>query len=119
MIKKGRGKQAFDWKLWLPRGIVILYICFLSLFALDVFSEGYGFLELLVALFMHLLPSLVLVGVLILAWKRPKWGGITFLVLGLIFTVFFNTYEDLINFLIISLPLFITGGLFVWSGKTS
>ena len=111
--------KGFDWLLWLPRGIAIIYILFLSLFALDVFSEGYGFLELLVALFMHLLPSLVLVAILILAWKRPKWGGIAFLVLGLIFTVFFNTYESLVGFLIISLPLFITGGLFVWSGKTS
>jgi len=41
---------------WAPRIIAILFIVFISLFALDVFIEGYGFWETIVALFMHLVP---------------------------------------------------------------
>ena len=118
-MAKKRSLTGIDWKLWLPRGLAILYILLLSLFSLDVFSEGYAFPELLLALFMHLLPALVLTAILVLAWYRPKWGGIAFLVLGLVFTIFFHTYENIVAFLVISLPLFVTGGLFVWSGKTS
>ena len=47
-----------------PRVIGIL---FLSSFALEVFGQGYSASELVVALFMLLIPSLVLIAVLILA----------------------------------------------------
>ena len=57
---------------WAPRIISILFILFLSLFALDVFGQGYGFWETVQALFMHLLPSLLLVAALLLAW-RWEW----------------------------------------------
>ena len=49
-----------------PRVIAILGILFLSSFALDVFGEGYSAADLVVALFMHLIPSFVLIAVLIL-----------------------------------------------------
>ena len=50
-----------------PQVIGILGILFLSSFALDVFGQGYSASELVVALFMHLFPSLVLIASLILA----------------------------------------------------
>lgn len=100
---------------WTPRVLVILYILFLSLFALDVFSGGYGFFEMIVALFMHLFPSLVLVGILVYSWKKEKIGGYIFLIMGVVFTFFFDTYEDIISFLIISGPVFLVGGLFLLS----
>lgn len=50
-----------------PRVVGILGILFLSSFELDVFGQGYSASELVVALFMHLIPSLVLIAVLILA----------------------------------------------------
>ena len=81
------------------------------MFALDVFGE-YGFPEVLVALFMHLIPSFVLIALLITAWKWPRLGGVLFLVLTLIFVVFFKLYEDFIVFLIVGLPVFIIGILF-------
>ena len=62
---------------WAPRLLSILYICFLSLFALDVFNEGYGFPKILVALVMHLRLSLVLAAVLAVAWRR-EWIGAVF-----------------------------------------
>jgi hypothetical protein len=62
---------------WAPRALAIAYIAFISMFALDVFSEGHGFWEILLALTMHLIPTFVLIVVLILAW-RWEWVGTTF-----------------------------------------
>ena len=59
---------------WTPRILSIAYIVFLSLFALDVFREGYSFWRTGLALVIHLIPALVLVVVLILAW-RWEWIG--------------------------------------------
>jgi len=101
---------------WLPRILGILFICFISLFSFDVFGE-YGFPIVLVALFMHLIPSLVLAGILAVAWKWEKIGGILFLILGIVFTLFFHTYEDLIVFLIVSLPVFLIGILFLINSR--
>ncbi len=112
-------KKRFDWLLWTPRILVIIYILFLSMFAFDVFGEGYGFPEVLIGLFMHLIPSLVLIALLVVAWKWPRWGGIAFLVLGVIFTIFFKTYQDLVVFLLISLPVFVVGGLFLAKSPSS
>lgn len=100
---------------WAPRVLAILFIMFISIFALDVFGEGYGFLELLVALFMHLIPVFILAAVLLIAWRWEKIGGIIFILLGLLFTFFFHTYRDLIGFLIISGPVFLIGVLFLIS----
>ena len=38
--------------LWTPRVLAILYAAFISVFALDVFGEGYGFPVVLWALLM-------------------------------------------------------------------
>ncbi len=90
---------------WLPRVLAIIYAVFISIFALD----GESFLGVLI----HLIPSFVLVGIIILAWKKELYGGIVFVIFSIIFTIFFNTYREIISFLLISLPLLIIGGLFI------
>jgi hypothetical protein len=59
---------------WTPRAASIIFILFVSIFAFDVFGQNYGFWELLWVLFLHLIPSLVLLGALIVAW-RYEWVG--------------------------------------------
>ena len=59
---------------WTPRGLSIVFIAFLSLFSMDVFSEHLGFWQTALALAMHLIPSFVLIAALILAW-RWEWIG--------------------------------------------
>jgi hypothetical protein len=95
-----------------PRILVIIYICFISMFAFDVFAE-YAFPEVLVALFMHLIPSFALLALLAVAWKRPRLGGALFLILAIFFTIFFKLYEDFIVFLIIGLPVYTISILFL------
>ena len=109
MKKKQKKNQVLFWS---PRILTIIYILFISLFALDVFSE-YSFPEALIALFMHLIPTFLLIGLLVIAWKKEFIGGIIFLVLAVVFTIFFNTYRELITLLLISGPVFLIGTLFL------
>jgi hypothetical protein len=44
-----------------------------------VFGAGYGPLETLVALFMHLLPNFILLALVLLAWRWPWVGALGFL----------------------------------------
>jgi hypothetical protein len=98
-------------------GLAIFFNLFLMLFALDIFGEGYGLVELLVGLFMHLIPNMILGLITFLAYKKTLIGGIAFLVLGLIFTVFFHTYREFIVFIMINGPLYLIGGLLILSSK--
>ena len=59
---------------WTPRALSIVFIAFLSLFALDVFDGHLGFWQTVLALTIHLIPSLVLIAALVLAW-RWEWIG--------------------------------------------
>jgi len=89
----------------LLRVIIVLYIAMISIFALD--AESFlGFL-------IHLIPSILLVGIAAIAWRSDKAGGILFIVLAFIFTAFFNTYNNWGAFVFVSLPLFAIGILFL------
>ncbi|NBR52474.1 MAG: hypothetical protein EBT91_03290 [Rhodobacteraceae bacterium] len=99
-----------------PRVIGILGILFLSSFALDVFGQGYSASDLVVALFMHLIPSLVLIAVLTLAWTYERLGGALFIAAAIGPWAVFPD-NDLIANLIISGPFFIVGLLFWISGS--
>ena len=96
--------------------LAIIYILFLSMFALDVFGE-YKFPEVLLALLMHLIPSLILIGILIWAWKKPRIGGIFFIVLSIFFTIFFKTYQMWQSLVFLTLPLLVIGSLFILENK--
>lgn len=101
---------------WIPRILGILYVVFLSIFAFDVFSELEG-IRIIRALFVHLIPSLVLLVLLVWGWKKPFQGGIAWIVLAIIFTIFFKTYTDVIVFAIISLPILLVGIFFLIEGN--
>lgn len=63
--------------------LVILYIAFVGMFALDVFGQGYGFFELIVAFLIHLTPVYVLIVVFLVAKKRAIAGSLLFTCLGI------------------------------------
>ena len=65
--------------VWTPRVLGILFALFLSIFALDVFGAGYTIGETIVALFMHLIPTFVLLIALGLAWRWQWVGALVFL----------------------------------------
>jgi hypothetical protein len=98
---------------WTPRGLCILFALFISLLALDVFAEGYGFWEALVALMIHLIPTWVIVAVLVISWRREWIGAALFGALGLLYIVVFWEPSGWPAYLMISGPLFLIGGLFL------
>lgn len=70
---------------WTPRVLSIAFIGFLSLFALDVFNETSGFWKTILALAMHLIPSIVLIAVLVLAWKWEWIGAAIYAAAGVLY----------------------------------
>jgi hypothetical protein len=97
---------------WAPRIAAILIIFFVSLFSLDVFEMEASPLELLGAFLMHSIPSIVMILMLIFAWRRPVVGFIAFLIAGLFFLRFVIFGADLGHFLLFSGPLLLISALF-------
>ncbi len=98
---------------WFPRILSIVFILFLSLFATDVFFMEGPLLKKLTGFLIHLIPSFCLLFFLRVAWREPKKGGYLFLILGIIFTLRFQTYKNIFSFLLISLPIIIAGVCFL------
>ncbi len=102
-------EKRLDFMKWTGRIISILIGLFLVLMSFDtpVFTLGF---------FMHLIPAFLVFGALGVAWKYEVIGGWIFVLLGLISVFFFSTYEDVVTFLIVSMPLFAVGVLFLFCG---
>jgi hypothetical protein len=83
----GRWDRAL---IWTPRVLCILFAAFISIFALDVFSEGRGFWTTIAALGMHLIPTAIVVLVTIAAWRFPLVGTFAFLATGLLYIFTFG-----------------------------
>ena len=101
---------------WSPRILGILIAVFVSLFALDVFGEGYSSWETIGALAMHLLPTLVILVVLGIAWRWEWTGGFLFVALGVLYITLFWEPSNLPAYLVILGPLILTGILFLLDG---
>ncbi len=94
---------------WLPRILGIGFVLFISVFSLDVFSEYSGW-AIVLPLVMHLLPSLLLLGVVVFAWKNEMLGGWLFVAAGILLFAL-SDFESVI----ISLPAIVIGALFLAS----
>jgi len=108
---------------WTPRILSILFILFLMLFSLDVFSEELGFWQTLVGLMMHNIPSFVLLIMLIVSWKYEIVGCVSFILAGLLYISLILRNSLLEGFqwyyitwiVLISGPAFLVGILFLLS----
>ena len=76
-------KKISKFVYWAPRILSIFFILFLALFSLDIFGMGLDFWGTVLGLFMHNIPSLVLLAVLVISWKYEIVGGIAFILAGL------------------------------------
>ena len=75
---------------WSPRIAGILFVLFLSLFALDIFDMQLGFWGTIVGLFMHLIPSILLAAAIAIAWKWEWVGALLFIGWAIWYVVFFR-----------------------------
>jgi len=107
---------------WAPRILSIIFILFLSLFSLDIFDMNLGFWGIILGLFMHNIPSIILIALLIVAWKYDIVGAIAFISAGILYIMLLLTSSNFELFmlswiLLISLPCFILGILWILSWK--
>jgi prolipoprotein diacylglyceryltransferase len=102
---------------WLPRVLCIFTILFVSLFALDSFSNPTAFL-------IHLIPSFILCAILIIAWRWEKAGGIILTIAGLALCIFVfqmnlrrthSIAASLMIVLMLCFPFVLAGILFIIS----
>ena len=105
-------RTAKRWLYWTPRIFCILFAAFLSLFALDVFGEGYSFWKTLLALLIHLVPVGVMILILVISWRWAWVGGIVFPSLGVLHIVWAWHRFPWSVYAIIAGPLFLLGILF-------
>jgi len=103
---------------WAPRALSIAFIVFLSLFALDVFGQGYGFWKTLLALTRHLIPSFVLIVALVLAWRWEWIGAALYAGAGALYITWVMRHRippttKLVWILMIAGPAFVIAALFL------
>jgi hypothetical protein len=92
---------------WLPRILSVLFILFISLFALDAFDDPQWY----IAFPIHLIPTFILLFLTLIAWKRPKFGGLVFCLFGLLSYFIFHT-------LILTLPVLFIGIFYFLANNT-
>ena len=122
-------KKVSKFIYWTPRILSIIFILFLALFSLDIFEGNYGFWGTIVGLFMHNIPAIILLIVLIISWKREIVGGIGFVLAGILYIAIILTniiragfeWHYLLWVAQISGIAFLTGALFLvgWFKKTN
>jgi len=105
---------------WLPRVLGIASVVLLFSLSLDVFSQSTNTWQAIAAFFIHSIPALIMLIALIVAWRYPKLGGISLIVLSLILAGYIiNASRDriavdkiILNDIIVAGPFTLTGILF-------
>lgn len=98
---------------WAPRILAVALGAFFSIFALDVFGHGGSVGETALALLLHLLPSLLVLMVLALAWRRPVVGAAAFAALALAYLAWAWGRLRPASYLPIAAPLLVLAGLYL------
>ena len=98
---------------WSPRILGLVFVAFLAMFALDVFTEYQSPAQVLGAFALNLLPAVLMLGVLIVAWKYELAGAALLALAGIGYAVRASTHPSWI--LVIAGPLFLLAALFVLS----
>lgn len=97
---------------WFPRILSIAFAIFLSLFALDVFNEIHGFWQTVPAFSIHLIPAMIFVAALIVAW-RWEWIGAGLFALAAVYYGATVLPRHINWALVISLPQLLIATLFL------
>jgi hypothetical protein len=105
---------------WTPRIAGIVFVLFISLFALDIFDMRLSFWETLAGLFMHLIPSILLAFAIFLAWKWEWVGAVLFIGWAIWYVIFMQGFFWTVYLIIAGLPaliglLFLAG--WIWRNQ--
>jgi len=108
---------------WAARILSVLFIAFLTLFSFDVFGEGTGLGQEILAFLLHNVPSFVLIILLIVAWKHELAGGVMIALVGLAASAYFfslnyarsHSVSTGLRAAVIGAPFVVVGLLFIIS----
>jgi hypothetical protein len=121
LSRSGRRSPGQQLLYWSPRALCIVFALFISIFAMDVFQEGQGVWRTMLALFMHLIPTFLLLILLAVSWRREWIAGALFPLLGVLYvvSVWGRPFATPSTLLLMAGPLVLTGGLFLlnWSHR--
>jgi hypothetical protein len=106
-------RMKFPRIIWIPRSMMVILAVFMIIFSLDVLGMEVSIWQKLLGLLMHNIPSLVMLLMLIITWKKPFFGAVFFFILGILLTIFFRFYQHWFTLLAFTAPLLIAGGLFL------
>jgi hypothetical protein len=92
---------------WCPRIMCILLAAFPMLFT---FEREATFWKTLIDVLIHLIPAFLVILLLMLSWKWPWVGGVSFIILGFVYLIWYYPSSQSHALVIF---LFITGILFL------
>jgi hypothetical protein len=98
---------------WIPRILTILAILFMMMFSLDTFGGNESFGAKMLGFFIHNIPDLILIVILIIAWKWEVEGGVLFIIASIIGFIYFHSFSGNPGSLIVIGPFLIVGILFI------
>lgn len=82
-----KGNAAVSWSL---RIFMILVILFFGMFSMDVFDGKTPLPQILTGFFMHNIPTLILLLLLVISWARENIGGLLLIIAGIAMVYFFG-----------------------------
>jgi hypothetical protein len=97
---------------WTPRIALLLFAFLLSLLALDVFGQGAGFWETLLALLIHLIPTWAMLIVVALAWRWEWVGTLLLTAWAISYLVMASGFPPSVYLMMSGLPFML--GLLFW-----
>ena len=98
---------------WVPRILTVIALFFILMFSFDVFDGNESIGRKLLGFLMHNIPVLILLAILIIAWKWEFVGGIFFIVAFIVSCYFFHSFSGNPGSLIVTSPFLFTGILFI------
>ena len=101
---------------WVPRVLGLFFAVFISLFALDVFGTGEGFWPTVIGFLIHMLPTALVLLAVAVAWRRPRLGGLLFLLLAVGYVILVSGRDRWSAFAILGGPALLVGLLFLIDG---
>ena len=102
--------------LWSPRILGIAVSLFIGMFALDAFSPGKPLFQALADFAIHLIPTIVLLALVGVSFRREWVGGVAFVGLAVLYATTMALPRGHVDWVfIISGPLLIVGALFLWN----